>query len=160
MLILGIDPGLKGALAVLDTANNKIELHDAPVVNIKNSRYEYDILKIVRILESTHVDICILEQSFAMPGQGGVSMFSIGKGFGMYQGILMALHIPFEIVHPKKWQKICGVMGGKISGKNKHAFIVASRLFQSAELITQRGRIIDGRVDALLLVEYGRRSHN
>lgn len=160
MKILGIDPGFNGAFALFDSAQKEILFYDVPTVITTASRHEYDIPGILAIFKNDCIAYCILEQSFAMPGQGVISMFSIGKGFGIYLGLLSALRIPFEVVHPKKWQKVCGIVGGKTDGKNNQAYLVASRLFPYVvkDLVTPRGRIIDGRVDALLLVEYGRKT--
>ena len=97
--------------------------------------------------------ICILEFAQAFPGQGAVSNFSTGNGFGVYKGVLTALQIPFEIVHPKKWQKVYS-----IAKKTKEqSYAIASQLFPLVNFLGKKGAIKDGRSDAILMAEYGRR---
>ena len=93
---IGIDPGLTGAVAVLDPAGALVALHDTPVLTLSSSRgtrQEYDTLGLVALLRpyaglQAHV---VLEESQAMPGQGTRSMFTVGLGFGVWLGILGTL---------------------------------------------------------------------
>ena len=51
---IGIDPGLGGALAVIDEDCNVLALHDVPTLTLKASqktRHEYDLPGMVRLLQ-------------------------------------------------------------------------------------------------------------
>jgi hypothetical protein len=92
---IGIDPGLQGAVAILDDAGALVALHDVPTLTLPNSRgtrHEYDLPGMVAILapyvQNAHV---LIEEAQAMPGQGVRSMFTIGLGSGAWLGILGAL---------------------------------------------------------------------
>ena len=109
MRIIGIDPGIQGALAILD--NEKvIDIVDLPVMsegkkNIKqlNGAYLSDYLKKhILNIENT---VVVVEQVNAMPGQGVTSMFNFGQTFGVIKGICAALKIPIYFVRPSKWKK-------------------------------------------------------
>ncbi|MFW6248205.1 MAG: hypothetical protein ACOC4J_00375 [Bacteroidota bacterium] len=92
-----------------------------------------------------------IEKQTAMPGQGVVSMMSIGMGFGLWLGILAAYRIPYTIITPQSWKK--EMMAGM--GKEKAASCYrAQQLYPDLEFFTPRGRALDGRGDAVLIAEY------
>lgn len=61
--------------------------------------------------------IAVLEKVHAMPGNGGVSMFSFGQNFGFWRGVLQGLRIPFVMVTPQAWQK--GLVPPKVKGPDR-----------------------------------------
>ncbi len=70
----------------------------------------------------------------------------------MYEGIITALQMPLNYISPITWKKI--VMAGQ--GKEKDAAVYkAQQLFPDAVLVTPRGRLLDGRAEALLIAWYG-----
>ena len=96
---------------------------------------------------------CVIEKSQAMPGQGVCSMHTIGLNYGIIVGILACLGIEYIEISSRKWQKEFFEPGDtKVKSVN-----IASRLFPKCEFVTKRGRKIDGRSDAMLMAEYGRR---
>ena len=109
MKIIGIDPGLSGAIAVME--NNKIEgIFDMPVMpEGKKNKRQLNSAQLVKILkdnikENEEVSI-IVEQVNAMPGQGVTSMFNFGQTFGAIKGICAALGLSIFFVRPAKWKK-------------------------------------------------------
>ena len=109
MIIIGIDPGLSGGIAVLD--NNKVlELFDMPVMadGKKNKKQLNSALLAKLIKESisnNSESAVIVEQVNAMPGQGVTSMFNFGQTFGAIKGICATLELPIFFVRPSKWKK-------------------------------------------------------
>jgi len=109
MIIIGIDPGLSGGIAVLD--NNKVlELFDMPVMadGKKNKKQLNSALLAKLIKESTSntsESAVIVEQVNAMPGEGVTSMFNFGQTFGAIKGICATLELPIFFVRPSKWKK-------------------------------------------------------
>ena len=109
MKIIGIDPGLSGALAILE--NNKVlKIFDIPVMSEgkKNKRQLNSALLVSllkeNIIDSNEVSV-VVEQVNAMPGQGVTSMFNFGQTFGAIKGICAALDLPIFFVRPSKWKK-------------------------------------------------------
>ena len=106
---IGIDNGISGAIAFYKPATNNLIALPMPIIRTKQAKgmkSEYDIPQIISLLKQySDVKVVILEKAQPFPGQGAVSMFSIGKGFGILQGILATLMLPYQIVHPKTWQK-------------------------------------------------------
>lgn len=157
MKILAIDGGLSGAMALIDTDRDYSSVIDMPTFRITKTRKEYDIRKIIKNIMDAGPNVAYIEKAQAMPKElgGTIASFSKGYCFGLLQGILQTLQIPYEIVHPRTWQSefFRGISG---TTKSK-AFKVASQLFPKITLVTPRGKVIDGKCDALLLCEYGRR---
>ena len=109
MKIIGIDPGLSGAIAVLK--ENKIQnIFDMPVMpEGKKNKRQLNSAQLVKLLkdniELNEEAIIIVEQVNAMPGQGVTSMFNFGQTFGAIKGICAALSLPIFFVRPAKWKK-------------------------------------------------------
>ena len=109
MKIIGIDPGLSGAIAILE--NNKVlEIFEMPVMSEgKKNKRQLNSAQLVKLLQS-HISkndeiSVVVEQVNAMPGQGVTSMFNFGQTFGAIKGICAALELPIFFVRPSKWKK-------------------------------------------------------
>jgi len=111
---IGIDPGLGGAFAILRVENDKIvesNVYGVPVIKTKakgkvKAKNEYDIAaisSILRPLYGKNVYVC-LEKVSAMPGQGTVSMFHFGEGFGIWKGIVGCLGFNLTLTTPLTWK--------------------------------------------------------
>ena len=109
MKIIGIDPGLSGAIAILE--NNKVlNLFDMPVMSEgKKNKKQLNSALLVSLLRENIVKdqeaVVVVEQVNAMPGQGVTSMFNFGQTFGAIKGICAALELPIFFVRPSKWKK-------------------------------------------------------
>lgn len=144
MIYIGIDPGAKGALAVI-LENGAVEIAD-----FDRDRYR-NLLEYWSNLSKIH---CCLERVGAMPGQGVTSMFHFGENFGYIQGLLEAFWIPYELVTPQKWRKEFQITGDKNS-----SIAVCKRLFPGVDLrrTPKCRKDHDGMAEALLMAEYARR---
>ena len=109
MKVIGIDPGLSGAIAILE--NNKVlEIFDIPVMSEgKKNKRQLNSAQLVNIIrentKSSEEIIVVVEQVNAMPGQGVTSMFNFGQTFGAIKGVCAALQLPIFFVRPSKWKK-------------------------------------------------------
>ena len=109
MKVLGIDPGLSGAIAILED-NKVINLFDMPVMSEgKKNKRQLNSAQLVNIIKqntSNDEEIAVVvEQVNAMPGQGVTSMFNFGQTFGAIKGVCAALELPIFFVRPSKWKK-------------------------------------------------------
>ena len=109
MKIIGIDPGLSGAIAILED-KKVFSVSDMPVMaeGKKNKRQlnSAQLVNIIRENTNPKEDIAVVvEQVNAMPGQGVTSMFNFGQTFGAIKGICAALGLPIFFVRPSKWKK-------------------------------------------------------
>ncbi len=109
MKIIGIDPGLSGAIAFLE--NNKVlGIFDMPVMSEgKKNKKQLNSAQLVNIfrenMNNEEETIVVVEQVNAMPGQGVTSMFNFGQTFGAIKGVCAALNLPIFFVRPSKWKK-------------------------------------------------------
>jgi len=109
MRIIGIDPGLSGAIAVLDDLK-VFDMFDMPVMSEgKKNKNQLNSAQLVNIIKKHIIPnsqtFVIVEQVSAMPGQGVTSMFNFGQTFGSIKGICAALNLPIFYVRPAKWKK-------------------------------------------------------
>ena len=109
MKIIGIDPGLSGAIAVME-GNKIVDIFDMPVMpEGKKNKRQLNSAQLVKLLKDNiknNEEVAIIvEQVNAMPGQGVTSMFNFGQTFGAIKGICAALGLPIFFVRPAKWKK-------------------------------------------------------
>ena len=109
MKIIGIDPGLSGAIAVMHD-KKVMNMYDMPVMaEGKKNKRQLNSSQLVNIIkENINEDedtIVVVEQVNAMPGQGVTSMFNFGQTFGAIKGVCAALKLPIFFVRPSKWKK-------------------------------------------------------
>ena len=109
MRVIGIDPGLSGAIAILED-NKVLQIFDMPVMaEGKKNKRQLNSSQLVNIIkENIYEDeetIVVVEQVNAMPGQGVTSMFNFGQTFGAIKGVCAALKLPIFFVRPSKWKK-------------------------------------------------------
>src|SRR3990167_7062608 len=159
-LILGIDPGLDGALAVLDSRGSWT-VHDTPTLTIKSargSRRVYAVSSLTRLVTSAMscdapaVVRAAIELVHSSPQQGVRSAFSMGYGVGLWEGVLAGLGIPCDRVTPQRWKKtmLDGMGHDKDAGRAR-----AQQIFPMLDLSLKRHH---GRADALLIAEWLRRT--
>jgi hypothetical protein len=151
-LIVGIDPGMQGAISVLTPEGRLEGLWDTPTLMLKTSRgtrQEYDVVGMTGILApyvgpQTHV---LIEESQSLPGQGVRSTWTTGYGFGIWLGILGALGLAHTRVRPAVWKRRLGLTSDK-----EQCRLRAMQLYPAADL---RLRKHHGRAEALLMAWYG-----
>lgn len=148
MTYIGIDPGKKGGIAVLEEregGEKKISVYP----------YTDNALKLVCSSQIVISCFCIVEKVSAMPKQGVTSTFHFGQSFGYILGVLEANGISYQLVTPKTWKKHYGLNDDK--GKSIET---AKRLFPSVSLLpTDRCRVdSDGMAEALLMALYAMRT--
>lgn len=148
-LYIGIDPGQLGALAVLDSGGEirEVLLHD-----------KLGYLQILGLLVQKASLHAFVEHLNARPPMqcSAKTNFSLGEDFGWTCGVLESLRIPYQLVRPATWKKEFGCT----SDKNT-SIQTARRLFPSVDLRrTERcKKDHDGKAEALLIAEWGRRHH-
>ena len=116
MLIIGIDPGISGAICFFEEGQVK-EIVDMPVMadgkknkrQINGPQIYNEIAKRVNNLQKKDI-IVVIEQVSAMPGQGVTSMFNFGQSFGVLKGICSAMQLSMYFVRPAKWKKYFGLI--------------------------------------------------
>jgi len=160
---IGIDVGKSGFLCCLPMVGPP-EFAPMPMIvpSGGKGKRRYDVSGLVVTLmdwmRRYDIHLAAIERQQVHPGQGSVSCFSLGEGFGLLVGIAAALGLPTETPHPRTWQ---AEMMRDTPGSDPKArsIEVAGRLFPTVDLRpTERCRVPDhNKSDSLLLAEWARR---
>lgn len=165
MIYIGVDPGKKGAIAILRpglTVSECVSVQAMPTIKI-GKRDEYNVDLIAATLLSQWGDMrreifVTIERQQPMPASmgGGFANYARGQASG-FEWILIAAGVNHVTVPPRVWQKNLHA-GVKANDTKKRSILAAEQLFPGVPL--QRGRsrkMDDGFADALLIAEFGRR---
>jgi len=155
MLIIGIDPGISGAICFFDNGKileaiempsmadgkkNKKQVNGAQIFNeisMRINNYDKENIKVV------------IEQVSAMPGQGVTSMFNFGQSFGILKGICSAMQIPMYFVRPAKWKKYFNLINSEKDASRTKAIEVFP--YFSSNLSKKKD---SNKADAILIASY------
>jgi len=167
MIFVGIDPGLKGAIAFLGDGAVPALVSMPVIKRLRGEgRDQIDMVGLRDLLQSWlplgFGCFVTVERGQALPPGmgGGVTNFARGYHRGILEGLLVALRIPYQLVPPQAWQK--AMHGGAPAGERKQlSILVAQRLFPGVNLqrTPRCSTLSDGLAEALLLAEHGRRTH-
>ncbi|MGB7996548.1 hypothetical protein [Photobacterium halotolerans] len=147
-VVVGIDPGKKGALVRLTDSTQ-----EAIVMPLKGAK-DIDGFAIAQFLKQHRPDMVVVEKVAARPGQGVTSMFTFGTGYGVVQGVLDSLAIPYRLITPQMWKK--AILAGTTRDKEAAIGYVANR-YPDLELTPPRCRVPhDGIADAACMAEFAR----
>ncbi|MDQ0505971.1 RuvC family protein [Xanthobacter agilis] len=152
MIILGVDPGLNGAFAILGDGA-LIEAADLPTMG-EGARRRLDSGAWSDTLRLTRFDLAVVEQVGAMPGQGVSSMFRFGYAAGQIIGVIDALRIPVKWVSPASWKRSMNIGADKEKSR-------ALAIETFPDLRDRFRRKADhGRAEAALIALWGARTQN
>ena len=111
MFIIGIDPGISGAICFFENGKILDVIEMPTMIDGKKSKKQVngaqifnEISQRIYNVEKHNVRV-VIEQVSAMPGQGVTSMFNFGQSFGILKGICSAMQLPLYFVRPAKWKK-------------------------------------------------------
>jgi crossover junction endodeoxyribonuclease RuvC len=121
MRVLGLDPGLHGALAVFDNDARFLDVLDVPLSG-EGSKCRVNPNQIWPWLDKLRPDHAFLELVTAMPsiaspetgvrrGMGSASAFRFGDTVGTLRTVVQLCGIPFVQVVPVKWKRYHGLSG-------------------------------------------------
>jgi crossover junction endodeoxyribonuclease RuvC len=151
-IIVGADPGAKGAFAKLDPIEHTLEIFDMPTFTIKpgaKSKTIMDHVGIGNILADERVIHLYIEEVNARPGEGVVSSFTFGRAFGTILGACGGLQIPVSQVRPAVWKANLKIPADKDAARYR-----ASQYFPKCATAWKR-KMDDGRAEACLIALYG-----
>ena len=157
-LILGIDPGFTGALALYDPgARNVIDVWDMPLKygpgKAFDTRNEIDGQALAKIIHdlSSRLTLAVVERVHASPGAGVTSMFRFGEGYGMLLGVLISNDIRTITPVPSVWKCSMGLTHDK-----KESFAAVEQYVSNEARTKWCKRAKDhGRAEAILLACFG-----
>lgn len=144
--IMGIDPGVSGAVAFyFPEQRAAISAYDVPVVG-----KEIDAAALYDLIINYNPDLAVLEIVHAMPKQGVSSSFNFGQSYGVAKGVVGAIKIETINVAPTKWKKHFG-----LSADKEQARALAIATWPHSDHF--RRKKDNGRAEAALMALYGAR---
>lgn len=141
--ILGIDPGVTGALALL-IGGSVEEIIDMPTIEVRGKLRVWSD-GVTDAVVKLNPDLVAIEEVGVMPKQGIASGFSFGHGAGILEGVCSALSRPRFYVRPNVWKREAGVPADKGAARQ-----MASRRWPDHSPLFARVKD-DGRAEAALL---------
>lgn len=150
MIVLGIDPGITGAIAIWRPARGGLcDVLDLPV-----SGGHVDPALLADMLEDALGPDCgnvqaVIELQGIHPNTATHIASKTMRGYGRLEGVLAALNIPVTAVTPAKWKRLTGTPKDKDAARAR-----ASQLMPAGARYWQRKKD-HGRAEAALLAYYG-----
>lgn len=142
---LGVDPGAKGALALVTFEGAPLWVEDMP--SLTGAALGAALRD---LLEGEAIQVACVEQVASRPGQGVRSMFTFGANWGAILGALGALNIPTELVTPSKWKPAMQTSGDKDLSRQR---AIERWPSEAARFARKKD---DGRAEACLIAEWRR----
>ena len=142
--VVGIDPGVTGAIAV-HVGGRLAMVDDMPVYDGRTDGND-----LAEILATWNPDVVYVEHTQPMPKNGSIASFSLGMNSGIIIGVLAAMRHPFVRVRPTVWKSKMSV-----THKDKNAIrgIVRELYPEHAHMFK---RVMDhNRAEAVLISRYG-----
>jgi crossover junction endodeoxyribonuclease RuvC len=152
-MIVGLDPGTRGAIAALD-GREVVLVENLPVHTVaakgRGDRAELDVHTLHALIAGLGpIEHAFVEKVAARPGNGSVSMFRFGQACGAIYATLAVMGIPLSFVQPQAWQRHHGIGPSPEAARQRAVQLypqIASRLARKADA---------NRADALLIAGYG-----
>ena len=155
MMIIGIDPGINGAICFFENGEVKSIIDMPTMADGKknkrqlNSRQIYnEITERTRNYSKNKIAV-IVEQVSAMPGQGVTSMFNFGQSFGIIKGLCSAMELPIHYVRPVKWKKHFDLIKSQKDASRTKAIDIYPKI--SSQLSRKKD---SNKADAILIASY------
>src|ERR1700691_58206 len=112
-MIIGIDPGQKGAIAFLSSKEGHLlSVRDMPVISVKVGGSMRDRLcphQVRKLLENQTPEMVIIEKVQGITGQSASAAFTFGYQAGELMGVVVGLGFPVCLITPQQWKKAAGM---------------------------------------------------
>lgn len=152
MIVLGIDPGLSGGLAIiagLPGSLRMVEVIDVPTHGDKAKRRVH-VAAVLDFIQKHGPERAVIERAQAMPDQGASSGFIYGRAVGALEACIEGLGIRLTVIESTAWKKYHGLRGGKSKEDSRQRAIM---LFPSAVGLERKKD--HNRAEAALIAAYG-----
>jgi hypothetical protein len=162
-LFLAVDPGVFGAVAVIETGKT---MRVSRLVTLP--RDAAGLAMLLRLLDdNSDVEMVAVERQSAMPRQGRTSIASQMTAYGVILGACAALGLRVECVAPVQWKRLAGAVvqsvslntkpqssgsllnAGKASSDSKSQLTFGSLLNAGKAASLAHARAVPGFVDAM-----------
>ena len=155
MFIIGIDPGISGAICFFEDGKIVDVIEMPSMSEGKKNKRQVNGNQLCneiksRISEINYEKACVVvEHVTAMPGQGVTSMFNFGQSFGLIKGICSAMQLPIHFVRPTKWKKYFNLINTSKDASRSRAIEIFPKI--SNQLKRKKD---SNKADAILIASY------
>ena len=151
-MIIGIDIGVTGGIAVLSATGELIEVHAMPcLADGPAGRRAVNGPLLASIVISSYATRAFVEHVSARPGEGAVGAFAFGRSRGVVEGVLAAAGVRCQFLTPACWKRAVGLPPGRDKDASRAAAI--QRWPARAELFYRKKD--DGVAEAALIATAG-----
>jgi hypothetical protein len=145
---MGVDPGMTGAAAFVNEAGEYRGFIDYP------GSASFLFHELTRMIGNATIVLTVIEHVHLMPKQGIVSGGKFMRNFGILEGVVAALELPYELITPQRWRKILDSSVPLKPTKEDLRQYVIKRWPASAEDLKRKKD--HNRSEAILIAEYAR----
>jgi crossover junction endodeoxyribonuclease RuvC len=132
-IVIGIDPGLDGAVAELNEAGDLLRIHDVPtLLDGAKGRRAVNAALFASIVYQTHASRAYCELVGPRPTDGSAAGFGFGRSRGIIEGVLAAAGIPLVMIAPPTWKRAAGIAPGKENKDSARSVAIARWPAQAA----------------------------
>lgn len=118
-LVLGIDIGVNGAVALVDLNGHLVDIWPMPCLDEgPKKRRSINAPLLAELVFKSHASLAYVERVGVRPGEGAVGAFQFGDCAGVVRGVLAAASIPTQLIMPAQWKRIIGIPPGKEGAKD------------------------------------------
>ena len=161
MILIGIDPGLTGAMAMLGHRGEFLHVEDIPtmqrmagpakgrVMNQVNWGATRELLQTWLVNYDRGEIHAVIELPIAFPGQDVRSVAASHLTAGHLEGVVHSLHLAHTLVPPRDWKQAL-----KLTSSKEQARASAIRRWPDAAPLLSRVKD-HNRAEALLIARYG-----
>ena len=153
MKVLGIDPGIHGALAIIDINDGAvpelIAVCDVPTIGVK-AKERANTMIVRDWLLAHRPDHALIERAGSMPKQGVASTFKYARAVGSLETVVACLDIPYSIIEPAAWKKFHHLIGADKEASRQRVL----QLFPNVHTLFSR-KMDHQRAEAVLIALHG-----
>jgi len=124
MKILGVDPGIRGALAIVNSNDGAtpqlVDVLDVPVIGT-GAKERVNTVLVWDWLAKHAPDHALIERAGSMPKQGVASTFKYARAVGSLETVIACHNIPYSIIEPAVWKKFHHLRGGDKEASRQRA---------------------------------------
>ncbi|MGJ0504194.1 MAG: hypothetical protein ACR65X_10740 [Methylocystis sp.] len=148
-VILGVDIGAKGALALLSPTGELLDVADMPILRDgPANRPNVNAPLLASIVYRWQASQAFIEYVGARPKEGPTGAFAFGRSRGVVEGVCAAAGLSVTFLTPPVWKRAIGIPPGK-DGKGAARSEAIRRWPGKAELVARVKD--DGRAEAALI---------
>lgn len=151
--VLGIDPGVIGAWALVTVEGRLVDAGHLPVVGEGKQRMISPALLHQRL--TPYVDCfhtVVMERVQSSPQQGVSTAFKFGRAYGCLEGFFQGSGCTIEYITPQAWKRHCGLRGGP--AYKDLSRVMALNRWPGAAALLQRKKDVDRAEAALIAATY------